>query len=262
MVEPVDLVDLFRMVPERIWAASLVLAVGGIVAYVVRFLSRKLLRRLGVPEFIEGTAFERTLQDFGTSTVTVLAVLLSYFVFGLVVILALTVADVQYTKTFWNAVATFVPQLFIAAFVLIVGILIGDKAELLVSEQLRGYKVRQIAFVPKLAKYSVFYIAGLIALAQLQINTGALLILLGIYGFAVVVIGGIALQDALPSMVAGVYLLLNDPYGIGDEIRVGDHEGIVQEVDLFVTHVETEDGRELIVPNRKVFEDGITRIRN
>jgi len=56
-------------------------------------------------------------------------------------------------------------------------------------------------------------------------------------------------------------LLLNQPYGIGDEVRIGDQTGIVQEVDLFVTKIE-DDSEEYIVPNRKIFENGIIRMRD
>jgi small-conductance mechanosensitive channel len=65
----------------------------------------------------------------------------------------------------------------------------------------------------------------------------------------------------LASGAAGMYLLLNQPYSIGDQVEVGGQRGIVQEVDVFVTHVESE-GEEYIVPNRKVFENGIVRVRN
>jgi len=42
---------------------------------------------------------------------------------------------------------------------------------------------------------------------------------------------------------------------------VGEDRGIVQEVDMFVTRIES-DGEEYIVPNSRVFEDGVVRIRD
>jgi small-conductance mechanosensitive channel len=85
-------------------------------------------------------------------------------------------------------------------------------------------------------------------------------VLLAAYLFALVFLGGLAFRGMLSSGAAGVYLLLNQPYGIGDEVKVGNRRGIVQEVDLFATHVEAND-EEYIIPNSKVFEDGIVRIR-
>jgi small-conductance mechanosensitive channel len=53
---------------------------------------------------------------------------------------------------------------------------------------------------------------------------------------------------------------LEQPYAIGDEVVIGDRRGIVQEVNLFVTHIE-DDGEEFVVPNSAVFESGVVRIR-
>jgi len=103
-------------------------------------------------------------------------------------------------------------------------------------------------------------VAVLIALSQLGVATLALVVLLAAYLFALVLLGGIALSDLLKSGAAGSYLLLNQPYAIGDEVQIGDARGIVQEVNLFVTHVEN-DGEEFIVPNSTVFEKGVVRIR-
>jgi len=75
-----------------------------------------------------------------------------------------------------------------------------------------------------------------------------------------VVFTALATKDLLASAAAGVYLLLTQPYGIGDEVKVAGRRGIVQEIDLFVTHIET-DGEEHILPNHLVFHEGVVRIR-
>jgi small-conductance mechanosensitive channel len=247
-------------VPERLWLAALVLLLGLVGAYLVAKVNRRLLVRAGVPEAIEKTAFERTARSFGTSTVSIVAKLSMYFLVGVTLLVALTVADVRVTQRFWSGVVGFVPQLFVATLVLLVGVLVGDKVELAVGERLRGVKLPEVGFIPRLAKYSVIYIAVLVALGQVGVATAALLILLTVYVFGLVFLGGLALKDVLSSGAAGVYLLLNQPYGIGDEIRVGDYEGVVQEVDVFTTHVESDDA-EYIVPNSRVFSEGVVRRR-
>jgi small-conductance mechanosensitive channel len=88
----------------------------------------------------------------------------------------------------------------------------------------------------------------------------ALLVLLFLYFLGIIVFGVVALWDFLRSGAAGVYLLLEQPYSIGDRVRIGDSEGVVQEVDLFVTRVE-EDDMEYVVPNRKVLREGVARER-
>jgi len=253
--------DVVEAVPIRFWLAFGTVFVGLILGWLTRVLARRVLRRIGVPDAIEGTAFERTAREFGTSTVGILAAIAGYFVFGIAVFAAVAVAEIEYVAQFWNAVAGFLPQLFFAVIVLIVGVLLGDKVELLVSERFRGVKLPQVGVLPPMAKYSVFYLAALIALGQVGVATAALVVLLAAYVFAIIFLGGLAFRHLLSAGAVGTYLLLNQPYTIGDEIRVGDVRGIVQEMDLFVTHVET-DGEEYIFPNSKVFSEGFVRIRS
>lgn len=254
------LADLLQRVPNRLLLASFVLILGIVLGYIANRVNQGLLRRAGVPEAVEGTAFERTARSVGTSTVSIVSQLSMWFIIGVAILAALSVAQISYIQLFIAQVTTLFPQLFVAVIVVIVGIVVGDKVELVVSERLRGVKLPEIGVLPRLAKYSVVYIATLIALGQIGVVTEALLILLAAYAFAVIVLGGLAFNDLLASGAAGIYLLLNQPYGIGDEVQIGDETGIVQEIDVFVTHIE-RDNREFVVPNKKVFEHGVVRMR-
>ena len=247
-------------IPRQLFLAAGLVIVGVILGLAAGRVNRRLLRRVGVPEAVEGTAFERTMRGFGTSTVSIIASLSAWFIIGVSVLAAISVAQIDYLDDISAQVTSLLPQLFVALIVLIVGIVVGDKVELLVSERLKGIKLPEAAILPQLAKYSVIYVAVLIALGQVGVVTGALVVLLGAYAFALVVLGGLAFKDLLASGAAGMYLLLNQPYGIGDEVRIGEEAGIVQDIDVFVTRIE-EDDREHVVPNNKVFEYGVVRTR-
>lgn len=246
--------------PARLWLALGVIVLAAFLGYLVVRVNRRILVGAGVPETIEGTAFERTAHEFGTSTVSLVANLSGYFIFILGLIVALTIARVEYISTFWNRTAGFLPSLFLAVLVLIVGLVVGDKVDLLIDDRLRGVKLPQAGIVPSLAKWSVVFIAVLVALGQIGVDTAALVVLLATYGFAIVLFGGLAFRDLLASGAAGFYLLLEQPYSIGDRVRIGDTDGVVQEVNVFVTHVES-DGAEYVVPNRRAFTEGVVRIR-
>ncbi|MDR5672257.1 Small-conductance mechanosensitive channel [Halalkaliarchaeum sp. AArc-CO] len=252
--------EVVSTVPTRLWVAAGVLLLGLVLAILAGRLNRRLLVRAGVPETIEGTAFERTAREFGTSTVDLVAKLTFYFIAAIALLAALTVAELQYVDIFWSGVAVLLPQFFVAVFILLVGIVIGDKVELLIAERLKGVKLPEINVVPVVANYSIVFVAILLALAQVGVATLVLVVLMGMYAFALIVFTAIATKDLLASGAAGVYLLLAQPYSIGDEVKVGGQRGIVQEVNLLVTHIET-DGEEHIVPNHSVFRDGIVRIR-
>jgi small-conductance mechanosensitive channel len=260
MLQTPQLGDFIAGVPARWWLALGIIVLGAVLGYVVGVVNRRLLVRFGIPDLIEGTAFERMAHDLGTSTVAIVAQLSMYFILGIAVLAALSITQLSFVTQFWNMVAGFVPNLFVAVLVLIVGIVVGDKVELIVAERFRGIKLPQAGVVPRLAKYSVVYIAALIALSQINVATLALIVLLAAYLFAVIFFGGIAFKSFLAAAGAGVFLLLKQPYSIGDRLRVEGIEGIVQEMDLFVTHIET-DGEEHVVPNHRIVQDGFVRIR-
>lgn len=247
-------------IPNRFLLAAFVLILGIVLGILVGRLNKRLLERAGVPGAVEGTAFERTVRSFGTSTVSILATLSMWFIIGVSVLATLSVADVRYTQAFWSQVTGFLPVLFVAILVMIVGIVVGDKVELVISERLRGIKLPQTGVLSSIAKYSIVYIAVLIALGQIGVATGALVVLLGAYTLALIVFAAVAFRDILRSAAAGIFLLLLQPYGIGDEVVIGENEGVVQEISILITRVEDSD-REYIVPNRRVFEIGVVRKR-
>lgn len=245
----------------RVVLAILILIVGGIAGYLLGRLNMRILKAAGLPEVVEGTPFERTARSLGTTTVSLIARLTSWFIYGVTILLALNTAELPLsTQLFWQIIL-FTPQLFVAALVFIVGFVVADKAELLVSERLRSVKLPEVNVIPRIVKYSIVYISSLIALSQIGIAVLTLLVLFGAYVAAAIVFGAVAFWDLLRSSAAGIYLLLNQPYGIGDEIRVAGNQGIVQEVDMFVTHIEN-DGEEFIIPNHLVFRKGAVRLRN
>ena len=248
------------LIDEPAVIAVAVLILGVVVGYLVGRLNKELLSASGVPEAVEGTPFERTAQSLGTSTVEIVARLSSWFIYGIAVLTAIHIAQLLDTDAFWFRITEFIPQVFIAVLVLILGFIVADKSELIVSEYLRGVKLPEVSVIPRLVKYAVLSVTFLIALGQIGVYVLPLLVLLAVFSVAAVVVGAFAFKDFLVSSAAGIYLLLNQPYGIGDHIRIGDQSGIVQEVDLFVTKIE-DDSEEYIVPNRKVFEDEIVRVR-
>ena len=238
----------------------IMLVVGVLVAYLVGQVSERMLVAAGVGEAVEGTAFERTVGRLGSSTVSMLAGLFALFVVLVFVVLALTVSAVLDVRVYLRQFINFLPQLFVAALVVVLGLVLADKAEVFVSERLRGVKLPEIGLLALLVKYSIIYVAALVALGQVGVSNVALLVLLGAYAFGLVFLGGLACRDLLAASAAGFYLLLAEPIAIGDEVRIDGRSGIVQEVDVLVTHVEN-DGEEFIVPNDRVFRSGIVRVR-
>jgi small-conductance mechanosensitive channel len=256
---PVDVSQVFE--PDfRYLLATVVFFTGVVLGYLVGRVNERVLEAMDVEEAVEGTTVDRMARDMGTTTVSLIARLTSWVIYAFSALVALEVARLTVQGAVWYPVVGFLPSVVVAIVVLFVGVLLGDKAELVVSERLRSVKVPELTIVPLTVKYSVLYVAVLIALSQVGVAVGALLVLLLAYAAALILFTLVATRQLLASASAGVYLLLREPYGIGDRVAIGDHEGIVQEVDVFVTRIE-DDGREYVLPNHLVFERGVVVVR-
>ncbi|WP_170319808.1 mechanosensitive ion channel family protein [Polyangium spumosum] len=68
---------------------------------------------------------------------------------------------------------------------------------------------------------------------------------------------GFALKDILQNFVAGVLLLWRRPFRIGDQIRSGEYEGTVEDIDVRATRIRTYDNELVVVPNGEVYTRGM-----
>ena len=80
--------------------------------------------------------------------------------------------------------------------------------------------------------------------------------LLGSLGVGGVVIG-FAFQSILQNFVAGLFLLFQEPFSIGDQIIAEGFEGTVRKIELRSTTIHTYDGRDAIIPNADLFTNSI-----
>lgn len=76
-------------------------------------------------------------------------------------------------------------------------------------------------------------------------RTTSVIALLGAAGLAV----GLALQGTLTNFAGGVLLILFKPFRVGDVIESQSKKGVVTEVQIFSTHIVTEENRLVIIPN-------------
>lgn len=106
----------------------------------------------------------------------------------------------------------------------------------------------------KLVRYAVLILVAVAALSQLGIETTSILAALGAIGLAV----GLALQNTLSNIAAGVMLLWLRPFGLGDFIEYQEGKGTVEDIGLFATRLTTVEGLFVFVPNSELWNKKIT----
>lgn len=80
--------------------------------------------------------------------------------------------------------------------------------------------------------------------------------IIGLLGLGSVAIG-FAFQDIFKNFLAGILLLLNEPFRLNDQIVVSDFEGTVEEITIRATRIRTYQGERVLIPNSVVFTSPI-----
>lgn len=94
---------------------------------------------------------------------------------------------------------------------------------------------------------------GAVGLAIVGVDLTALATAIGIATLAFT----LAMQDVLRNFIAGVYLLIEQPFRIGQRIKIREFEGAVQSVSVRVTILKRDDGAQIVVPNAVLFSEAI-----
>ena len=102
------------------------------------------------------------------------------------------------------------------------------------------------------ASVVIFVVAVFVALAQLDISLGPLLAGAGIVGAAL----GFGAQNLVRDFLAGLFVTIEDQYGVGDIIDVGRASGVVEGITLRMTKLRDVEGTLWFVPNGEVKEVG------
>jgi len=102
------------------------------------------------------------------------------------------------------------------------------------------------------ATITIYTIAVLMALAELGISIGPLIASAGIVGVAL----GFGAQSLVKDFLSGIFMLLEDQYGVGDIVDLGEASGTVERVTLRVTTVRGVDGTVWYVPNGQIVRVG------
>lgn len=115
------------------------------------------------------------------------------------------------------------------------------------------YRLKKSKHAARLLSGLAFYIvisAGVVSsLAVAGVNSARLATSLGLIGVAL----GFALREVIESFIAGLILLMQRPFTVGDQITFGDFEGIVEDIRVRDTVIRLYDGRLVFAPNAQIF---------
>ena len=148
------------------------------------------------------------------------------------------------------------PNLIIAVIVFIIFWFIARFSRRLIKNFTRRKQSRNLGLVlARLSQGIIILVGAFIALAIVvpSFKPGDLVQLLGVSGVAV----GFAFRDILQNFLAGILILITEPFVINDQIVFKEFEGTVENIQTRATTIRTYDGTRIVIPNAELFTNSV-----
>jgi len=165
--------------------------------------------------------------------------------------------QVHYIHQLLDGIARATPRIFAGLLVFLVFMLAAVAFRRLlrrIAERVYPDRRPLVNLAGETIYYTAVVVGSITGLGTMGVDVSALIAGLGLSGFAL----GFALRDAVSNLIAGVLILLYQPYRYGDKIIVAGNTGIVTDINFRYT-VLAGDGETIIhVPNGAMFSNSVT----
>jgi small conductance mechanosensitive channel len=108
------------------------------------------------------------------------------------------------------------------------------------------------SLLKSIASIVIFTIAGITILAEIGVAVGPLIASAGIVGVAI----GFGAQSLVSDFLSGIFMIIEDQYGVGDAVDLGEAIGTVEAVGLRVTRLRDVEGTVWYVRNGEILRVG------
>ncbi|MEM7761345.1 MAG: mechanosensitive ion channel family protein [Cyanobacteria bacterium P01_A01_bin.40] len=149
------------------------------------------------------------------------------------------------------------PNIIIAIIVFAIFWFVAKFSRRLIKNLTRKKQSRNLGLVlARLSQGLMILVGAFISLAIVvpSFKPGDLVQLLGVSGVAV----GFAFRDILQNFLAGILILITEPFTLNDQIVFKEFEGTVEHIQTRATTIRTYDGRRIVIPNAELFTNSVT----
>ncbi|HEX4001262.1 MAG TPA: mechanosensitive ion channel domain-containing protein [Candidatus Acidoferrales bacterium] len=156
-----------------------------------------------------------------------------------------------------NSAVGLLPNLLLAVIAFVITVVVASVAKAFVRRmaQRRQRRLSLGILLGQMTQLAIVILGLLIALSIVapSFHMVDLIKILGIGSVAI----GFAFQNILQNFLAGVLLLIHEPFKIGDLISVTGMEGIVKDIQTRATIIQTAEGRHIVIPNAVLFTNPV-----
>ncbi|WP_222908302.1 mechanosensitive ion channel family protein [Pseudomonas sp. DNDY-54] len=247
----------------RLFGALLVVVIGFMVAKLLDTLLSKLLAKVGLDRLVAGTGVTKLL---GRASIRVpVSVLIGKIVYWFVLLIFLVSAaeslGLARVSATLDMLALYVPKVFGAALILLIGVLLAQLVNGLIRGAAEGVGLEYASGLGRIAQGLVIIIVISVAIGQLEVKTELLNYVIAIalisVGLAVALALGLGSRELVSQILAGIYV--RELYEVGQRVRVEglQLEGEIEEIGTAKTLLLTDEGELVSIANRVLLEQRV-----
>lgn len=245
----------------NLFGALVVVLLGFVVAKLLDTLLSKLLAKFGLDRLMSGTGLTKMLGRVGIQVPisTLIGKIVYWFILLVFLVSAAESLGLERVSATLDMLALYLPKVFGAALVLLAGVLLAQLVNGLVRGAAEGIGLEYAAGVGRIAQGLVIIIAISVAISQLEVKTDLLnhVIVIGLItvGLAVALAMGLGSREIAGQILAGIYV--RELYQVGQQVRIGEVEGHIEEIGTVKTTLLTDDGELVSLSNRVLLEQRV-----
>ncbi|AXM95777.1 mechanosensitive ion channel family protein [Pseudomonas plecoglossicida] len=245
----------------NLFGALVVVLLGFVVAKLLDTLLSKLLAKFGLDRLMAGTGLTKMLGRGGIQVPisTLIGKIVYWFVLLIFLVSAAESLGLERVSATLDMLALYLPKVFGAALVVLAGVLLAQVANGLVRGAAEGIGLEYSAGLGRITQGLVIIIAISVAISQLEVKTDLLnhVIVIGLItvGLAVALAMGLGSREIAGQILAGIYV--RELYQVGQQVRIGEVEGQIEEIGTVKTTLMTDDGEMVSLANRVLLEQRV-----
>ncbi|RMU67986.1 Cytoplasmic membrane protein CmpX [Pseudomonas syringae pv. aptata] len=191
---------------------------------------------------------------------TLIGKVVYWFVLLIFLVSAAESLGLQRVSATLDMLALYLPKVFGAALVLLVGVLLAQLVNGLVRGAAEGVGIDYSAGLGRIAQGLVIIISISVAISQLEVKTDLLnhviVIALITVGLTVALALGLGSREIAGQIIAGIYV--RELFQVGQQVQIGDTEGQIEEIGTVKTTLLTDEGELVSFSNRILLEQRVS----
>ena len=246
----------------NLFGALVVVLLGFVVAKLLDTLLSKLLAKLGLDRLMGGTGLTKILGRAGIQVPisTLIGKIVYWFILLIFLVSAAQSLGLERVSATLDIFTLYLPKVFGALLVLLVGVLLAQLLNGLVRGAAESVGFDYAGGLGRVAQGLVIIISISVAISQLEVKTDLLnhgiVIVLITVGLAVALAMGVGSREIAGQILAGIYV--RELYQVGQDVRVGEIEGQIEEIGTVKTTLLTEEGELVSISNRILLEQHVS----